>query len=185
MEGDGRRHPSKAAQQPWKAVAENDQRWLASMLEHMPELINGVRQAHEGITTEAFEVAVRASLDTVQHPALGIPYTKIAFRLVRELIALLETSGFHVYICSAGGRDFVRVVSEEMYGIPRERVIGSGTTPEYRHGDVFRTKGVEQPIDDGPGKPVHIWTRAGRKPLPAGGTRTAARRCWRQRGSGC
>ena len=28
---------------------------------------------------------------------------------------------------------------------------------------------IEQPIDEGPGKPVHIWTRTGRKPLLAGG----------------
>ena len=72
-------------------------------------------------------------------------------------------------ICSAGGRDFVRVVSEAMYGVPRDRVIGSGTTLEYRQGDVYRTKGVEQPVDDGPGKPIHIWTRTGHKPLLAGG----------------
>jgi len=56
-----------------------------------------------------------------------------------------------------------------MYAIPRERVIGSGTTLEFRAGDVYRTTGVEQPVDDGPGKPVHIWTRTGRKPLLAGG----------------
>ena len=68
-----------------------------------------------------------------------------------------------------GGRDFVRPVSEEMYGIPRESVIGSATTLEYRDGAVYRTRGVEQPIDDGPGKPVHIWTRTGRTPLLAGG----------------
>jgi hypothetical protein len=56
-----------------------------------------------------------------------------------------------------------------MYGIPRERVIGSASTLEYREGEVFRTKGIEQPVDDGPGKPVHIWARTGRKPLLAGG----------------
>ena len=48
-------------------------------------------------------------------------------------------------------------------------MIGSATTLEYRDGDLYRTAGVEQPIDDGPGKPVHIWTRTGRKPLLAGG----------------
>jgi hypothetical protein len=48
-------------------------------------------------------------------------------------------------------------------------VIGSGATLEYRHGKLYRTKGVEQPIGDGPGKPVHIWARTGRKPLLAGG----------------
>lgn len=46
---------------------------------------------------------------------------------------------------------------------------GSATMVEYRDGDLYRTAGVEQPIDDGPGKPVHIWTRTGRKPLLAGG----------------
>ena len=56
-----------------------------------------------------------------------------------------------------------------MYGVPRENVIGSGTTLEYRAGNVYRTKGIEQPIDDGPGKPVHIWTRTGHMPLLAGG----------------
>jgi phosphoserine phosphatase len=86
-----------------------------------------------------------------------------------ELIELLRAAEFEVYICSAGGRDFVRVVSEEMYGIGRQHVIGSGTTLEYHHGEVYRSKGVEQPVDDGPGKAVHIWTRTGRKPLLAGG----------------
>ena len=56
-----------------------------------------------------------------------------------------------------------------MYGLPRECVIGSATTLEYRDGDVYRTKRIEQPIDEGPGKPVHIWNRTGRKPLLAGG----------------
>ena len=55
-----------------------------------------------------------------------------------------------------------------MYGIDRLRVIGSGATLEYRHGQLCRTKGAEQPVDNGPGKPAHIWAR-GRKPLLAGG----------------
>ena len=60
-------------------------------------------------------------------------------------------------------------MSERIYGLPRDRVIGSAATLEYRDGDLYRTAGVEQPIDDGPGKLIHIWTRTGRKPLLAGG----------------
>jgi phosphoserine phosphatase len=161
--------PARAAQQPWKAVVEGDQAWLATLLDHVPELTRGVTEAYDGITVEAFEQAVREFFDTARHPALGVPYTRLAYRPMRELIDLLWASGFGVCVCSAGGRDFVRVVSEEMYSIPREWVIGSGTTLEYRDGEVYRTRGVEQPIDDGPGKPVHIWTRTGRKPLLAGG----------------
>ena len=162
-------HPGKAKEQPWKAVAEGDEKWLAGRLDQVPELTRGVTEAYQGITVEVFGKAVRRFFDTARHPVLGVPYTRLAYPPMRELITLLGDSGFEVYICSAGGRDFVRVVSEEMYGIPAQRVIGSGTTLEYRHGRVYRTGGLEQPIDDGPGKPVHIWARTGRMPLLAGG----------------
>jgi phosphoserine phosphatase len=161
--------PTKRDQQPYKAVVENDREWLAGLLDHVPELLEGVTEAYKGITTSEFESAVRAFFDAVRHPTLGIPYTQVGYKPMRELLELLAENEFQVYICSAGGRDFVRVVAEELYGIPRQQVIGSGTTLEYRDGDLYRTKGVEQPIDDGPGKPVHIWTRTGRKPLFAGG----------------
>jgi phosphoserine phosphatase len=164
-----RAHPGLARKQPWKAVTEGDQAWLAGMLGHLPELTRGVTEAYAGITTEAFERAVRAFFGHARHPALGVPYTRLAYRPMRELVDLLTEAEFEVYICTAGGRDFVRPVSQEIYGIPRQNVIGSGTTLEYRHGEVYRAKGVEQPVDDGPGKPVHIWARTGRKPLLAGG----------------
>ena len=45
--------------------------------------------------------------------------------------------------------------------------LGHDTAVPSRRG--FRTRGVEQPVDDGLGKPVHIWTRTGRRPLLAGG----------------
>jgi phosphoglycolate phosphatase-like HAD superfamily hydrolase len=161
--------PALAGQQPWKAVMENDQEWLAGLLDHLPEVIEGVTRAYDGITVGAFDAEVRHFFDTQRHPALGVPYQQTAFRPMRELVALLQASEFAVYVCSGGGRDFVRVVSAEMYGIPRQQVIGSGTTLEFRDGEVYRTRGVEEPIDDGPGKPVHIWTRTGYAPLLAAG----------------
>jgi phosphoserine phosphatase len=164
-----RAHPGLAGKQPWKAVTEGDQKWLAGILGPARELTRGVTEAYEGITVQAFEKAAGAFFDTARHPVLGIPYTKLAYRPMRELIDLLTAAGFGVYICTAGGRDFVRVVSQEMYGVPRQNVIGSGAALEYRHGEVYRARGVEQPVDDGPGKPVHIWARTGRKPLLAGG----------------
>lgn len=161
--------PSLGAEQPFKALVEGDRAWLAGMLDHVPELLKGLGLAFGGITTDAFEAEVRAFFADARHPTLGTPYTQVGYRPMLELLALLEANGFTVFICTGGGRDFVRVVGEEMYGIPRERVIGSGPTLEYRDGDLYRLPGVEQPIDDGPGKPTHIWTRTGRKPLLAGG----------------
>ena len=161
--------PELAKTQPFKALAAGDREWLMDLYAHVPELIKGVTEAYEGITVEAFEAAVDDFFKAARHPTLGVPYSEVAYRPMRELLAFLAANDFTVYLCSAGGRDFVRPVSEQIYGIPRERVIGSATTLEYRDGELYRTAGVEQPIDDGPGKPVHIWTRTGRKPLLAGG----------------
>jgi phosphoserine phosphatase len=161
--------PAKREEQPWKAVVENDRAWLAGLTQHLPELIRGVTEAYAGITTEAFEQAVREFFASARNPTLDVPYTHLVYRPMRELISLLQDHGFTVYICSAGGRDFVRPVAEQLYGIAPQCVIGSATTVEYRDGQLYRTKGIEQPIDDGPGKPVHIWARTGRMPLLAGG----------------
>src|SRR5271167_1028648 len=161
--------PTLAKDQPYKAVAENDKDFLGHLLDHAAELAKGVTEAYAGITTEAFEQVVEKFFASVNHPTLGVPYTSVGYQPMRELVELLEAHDFTTYICSGGGRDFVRVVSEQMFGIPREHVIGSGTTLEYRDGDVYRTKGVEEPFDEHGGKPVHIWTRTGRKPLLAAG----------------
>ena len=49
-----------------------------------------------------------------------------------ELLRYLEANGFTVYIASGGDRDFMRPVTEAIYGIPAERVIGSSTGLRYQ-----------------------------------------------------
>ena len=122
-------HPGLARKQPWKAVTEGDQTWLARILDHVPELTRGVAEAYQGITVEVFERAVRAFFDTARHPVLAVPYTRLAYQPMRELIDLLTAAEFEVYICSAGSRDFARVVAAEMYGIPRQRRDRLGHRP--------------------------------------------------------
>ena len=89
-----------------------------------------------------------------------------------ELLRYLEANGFAVYIASGGSRDFMRMFAEAIYGIPPERVVGSSNELQYREDDgggsvVYQ----DQPdvFDDGPAKPVRIWSRIGRRPILAGG----------------
>ena len=68
----------------------------------------------------------------------------------------------------------MRAVCEEIYNIPRSMVIGSSVTFKYSEdaqgvAQVVRTKEIEQPIDDGPGKPPHIHRAIGRRPIMAAG----------------
>lgn len=154
---------------PDGSLREVDRRKVADVFGQLPNLVNGIADVLREHTVGEFEGLVRRFFDTAVHPTLGIPFTQLAYAPMRELIELLRLNDFHVYICSGGGRDFIRVISEEVYGVPRDHVIGSAGTLEYRDGDIYRTKGIELPIDDGPGKPIHIWTRTGRKPIFACG----------------
>jgi hypothetical protein len=89
-----------------------------------------------------------------------------------ELLGYLEANGFSNYIVSGSGGDFMRPISQEVFGIPPERVIGSTTALEYasddRGGTVTRQAALGF-LDDGPQKPIQIWNRIGRRPLLAGG----------------
>ena len=89
-----------------------------------------------------------------------------------ELLDYLEANGFANYIASGGGRDFMRPISQELYGIPRERVIGSASALEYvsdGSGGTITHKPEADYLDDGPQKPIRIWSRTGRRPLLASG----------------
>ncbi len=70
--------PSRRSRQPWKSARTSATRvWLASSdRSRVPDLVAGVAEAFEGITTEAFEEMVREFFDTATHPTLGVPYTQ-------------------------------------------------------------------------------------------------------------
>jgi hypothetical protein len=42
-----------------------------------------------------------------------------------ELLRTLEAHGFTNYIASGGDRDFMRPITQELYGIPNERVTSA------------------------------------------------------------
>ena len=89
-----------------------------------------------------------------------------------ELLGYLEDNGFTNYIASGGGRDFMRPISSDMYGIPRERVIGSASSFSYTSntdGGTITHQPAADYLDDGPEKPIRIWSRTGRRPLLAAG----------------
>jgi hypothetical protein len=94
-------------------------------------LLGGVLAAFGGISVEDFEAQSDVFLRT-QHPTLGRTYLKCTYAPMLALLAYLEANGFSNCIASGGGRDFMRPISDEVYGIPRDRVIGSATALEYR-----------------------------------------------------
>jgi phosphoglycolate phosphatase-like HAD superfamily hydrolase len=172
--------PQLRDRQPWKAAYDRDYAWLGTVLaEHyagddtnVRTLLGGVLAAFAEISVEDFEAQSDAFLHSTQHPTLGRSYLQCAYAPMLELLAYLEANGFANYIASGGGRDFMRPISDEVYGVPRDRVIGSATALEYvadEHGGAIVRRPEADYLDDGPQKPVRIWSRVGRRPLLAAG----------------
>ncbi len=86
-----------------------------------------------------------------------------------ELLNLLKANDFRVFVCSGGGRDFMRVISEKTWGIYKEDVIGSAAQYVYEDGKIIRTNTMLGGLALGPGKPEHIFARIGRLSLFACG----------------
>jgi len=131
-------------------------------------LAAGILAAYDGISVEDFEARAAEFLHSAQHPTLGRGYLECAYAPMLELLDFLAANGFSNYIASGGGRDFMRPISQEVYGIPRQRVIGSSTALGYADGTVTHLAQLDY-LDDGPQKPIRIWSRIGRRPLLAGG----------------
>jgi phosphoglycolate phosphatase-like HAD superfamily hydrolase len=172
--------PELRTRQPWQAAYTRDYGWLGQVItkhyqgddRDIPVLAAGILQAFADITVEDFEAQADTFLRSAQHPTLGRGYLTCAYVPMVELLGYLEANGFSNYIASGGGRDFMRPISQEVYGVPRERVIGSSTTlawePDEGGGRIVRKPELDV-LDDGPAKPVRIWSRVGRRPILAAG----------------
>ena len=172
--------PSLRERQPYKASYEQDFAWLgAAMVKHyhgddsdMRLLLGAVPHAFEGLTVDDYDAKVRAFFEEARHPTLRRPYRSCGYQPMGELLRYLEANGFTSYIASGGDRDFMRPIAHELYGIPRERVIGSSLTLEYKEhedGTDVLYKAEMEFFDDGPEKPGRIWSRIGRRPVLAAG----------------
>jgi hypothetical protein len=139
-------------EKPLPVQADFHLRWLAEMTDKDPsELV----PPYGDTTIDELAAAARSFVDRVQNPKLGRPYTKCVYQPMVELLRYLEAHRFQSYIVSGGGRDFMRMIAEGCYGVAPEHVIGSSSALKVD--------------DDGPMKPVAIWSAIGRRPLLAGG----------------
>jgi phosphoserine phosphatase len=164
---------------PWKAAYERDYAWLGNVItkhyhgddSDVKVLMGGILRAFAGMTVEEYAAAAEQFLRG-RHPTMDRNFRECAYLPMIDLLRYLEASGFTTFIASGGDRDFMRPVTDEIYGVPAERVIGSSNALSYRedeHGGTLVYLDQPDVFDDGPTKPVRIWSRIGRRPIVAGG----------------
>jgi hypothetical protein len=171
--------PALRERQPWKAAYTKDYGWLGDVVvKHYHGDESGVKALLGTLTStfcgwgvERYESEAAEFLEQAEHPTLHRPYPACTFLPMVELLRFLEANQFSIYIASGGDRDFMRPFSTSLYGVPPERVIGSSFGLRYEeneHAVIYDDRELGF-FDDGAAKPVHIWSRIGRRPLVAGG----------------
>jgi haloacid dehalogenase-like hydrolase len=142
----------------------------------LTELLKIVAATLTGMTTEQFQADVKNWLATAKDHRWKRPYTELTYQPMQEVLKYLRANGYKTYIVTGGGQDFVRVYSEEVYGIPPEQVVGSASAVKFgydKDGKPILTKEPKLLLNDNDaGKPEGIHLVIGRRPVAAFGNST-------------
>jgi hypothetical protein len=163
--------------EPFKTVVSGDREAIAKLT--MPDLEKILAATLTGMTTDEVQAQLKQWLATAKDPRWKHPYTDLTYLPMLEVMKYLRANGYKVYFVTGGGQDFVRVYSEQTYGVPPEQVVGSmgGTTYGYdKEGKPVLTKDPKLLLnDDKAGKPEGIHLMIGRRPYAAFGNSTGDR----------
>ncbi len=136
------------------------------------ELIGKLFATHDGQKEEDYKKFVYETLSTVQHSKFNRPLKEMTYSPMVQLVDYLQDNEFNVFIVTGGEITSVRTVSEEIYNIPKENVVGSSVVLEYVTDDngsyLVRTAKI-QSANDQQVKPTNIELHIGRKPIFAAG----------------
>jgi phosphoglycolate phosphatase-like HAD superfamily hydrolase len=163
-------HPAFQKDPVLKGILNNDMGPLKK--EGVNGLLKLINASHNGQSEETFNTAVRNWIDTAMDPNFHKLYKEVIYEPMVELLAYLRANEFKTFIVSGGGADFMRVWSNEVYGIPPYQVIGSYGDLKYevKEGKPLITKMTgEVYVDDKAGKPVAIHRFIGKIPVFCGG----------------
>jgi phosphoglycolate phosphatase-like HAD superfamily hydrolase len=141
--------------EPFKTVLSGDREAMAKLT--MPDLEKILAATLSGMTVEQFGAEVKDWLATARHPRFKRPYTDLVYQPMLEVMGLFRANGYKTYFVTGGGQDFVRVYSEQVYGVPPEQVVGSAGGTRFGYDKAGRPMLTKEPKlllnDDKAGKP--------------------------------
>ncbi|TQK50633.1 haloacid dehalogenase-like hydrolase [Streptomyces sp. SLBN-118] len=165
--------PSLARERPYRALVDRDASYFHALNEQDPDavasMVDAIGSAWEGTTLAQYEAEAARHLESWRHERFGVPYSGLVYQPMLELFDYLGAHGWRLFVCSGGGRDFMRVICEDTWGLPRENVIGSAPEFAWRDGVPVRRAVLHGPVAIGPGKPEYVLARTGRLPRFAAG----------------
>jgi phosphoglycolate phosphatase-like HAD superfamily hydrolase len=169
--------PALKNTEPFKTVLSGNREAIAKLSQEDLEKI--IAATLTGMTTDEFYAEVKKWLFTAKDPRWKRPYTELTYEPMLEVMSYLRANAYKTYIVTGFGQDFVRVYSQQIYGIPPEQVIGSALATKYgyaKDGKPILTKEPKLLLNNNfGGKPEGIDLIIGRRPHAAFGNSTGDR----------
>jgi phosphoglycolate phosphatase-like HAD superfamily hydrolase len=163
--------------EPFKTVMSGNREAMAKL--SMKDLEKILAATLTGMSVDEFNAEVEKWHAAARDPRWKRPFTELTYLPMQEVLKYLRANGYKTYIVTGGGQDFVRVYSEQVYGVPPEQVVGTAGGTKYgydRSGKPFLTKEPRLLLnDDNAGKPEGIHLMIGRRPYAAFGNSTGDR----------
>ena len=178
--------PELKDREPFKTVLSGNREAVAKLsLQDLEEILVATLT---GMPVEVFDAAAKKWIETAKHPRWNRLYTELTYQPMQEVLQYLRDNRFKTYIVTGGGQDFVRVYSQQAYGIPPEQVVGTASGTKYgydKNGKPFLTKEPKLLLNDNnAGKPEGIHLEIGRRPRAAFGNSTGDREMLEYTGAG-
>ena len=176
-----REDPGAGESPEFAALLSGDRAAIAEL--GLPRIALALTGLFDGASPEEFTARVREFMGRATHATLGRPLRSNTYRPMLELIAELRSLDFTVCVVTGGGTEFVRAVSQELYGVPPEAVVGSLIGYEYvptsdtSGPGLRRTTDIVGGANEGAVKVTNIQTQLGRRPVLAAGNSGETARC--------
>lgn len=164
--------PATGRREEFAALLGGDKSAIAAIgLERIALALAGL---FEGLTPEEFTAHVRTFMAKATHSSLGRPLKSVTYQPMLELIDELRARDFTIGIVTGGGTEFVRAISDEIYGVPAELVVGTLIGYDFIRDEsdrpvIRRTAGLLDTANEGAVKVTNIQTQLGRRPIFAAG----------------
>jgi phosphoglycolate phosphatase-like HAD superfamily hydrolase len=172
--------------EPFKTVLSGNREAIAKL--PMRDLEKIIISTLTGMTTEEFEAEVKEWLANAKDPRWKRPYTELTYQPMSEVLSYLRANGFRTYIVTGFGQDFVRLYSQQIYGIPLEQVVGSALAVKYGYTKDGKPILIKEPKlmlnDNDAGKPEGIHLMIGRRPIASFGNSTGDQQMLEYTGAG-
>jgi len=180
--------PALAREPEFAALISHDQVAIGELgLERIALALAGLCN---GLAPEEFTALVRDFMSRAMHPTLDRPLRANTYQPMLELLLALRDLDFTLAVVTGGGTEFVRALSQDLYAVPPERVVG--TLIEYDYSDaagrpaLTRTARLVGGANEGSVKVSNIQTQLGRRPILAAGNSGGDRQMleWAATGAG-